>query len=154
MPNKSCVLVCRVADLMLTEKDVFVRGNRQDGVAVHSATSSQGGAELCVATRRCVQCAEIHRVYVLMSTAISWLSVAQQDEAALSGLAAADPLGGFSKCCVLRLPTLSAASRSVAGADPLGGVSIVPVAAPSSRRHGVVHSRQLCAVEGGAAFVL
>ena len=53
---------------------------------------------------------------------------------------------------VLHLLTLSAASRSLVGADPLGGVSIVPVAAPSSRRHGAVHSRQFGAVEGGAAF--
>ena len=102
MPNESCVLVCRVADLMLRKKDVPVRGNRKDGVALHSATSSQGSAEPCVPTCACVHCTEVHSVYVLVSTAISWLSVAQQVEAVLSGLAFADPLGGFSESCGCR----------------------------------------------------
>ena len=52
----------------------------------------------------------------------------------------------------LHLLTLSAASPTLVGADLLGGVSIVPVAAPSSRCYGAVYSRQLGAVEGGAAF--
>ena len=101
MPNESCVLVCRVADLMLRKKDVPVRGKGKDGVALHSATSSQGSVEPCVPTCACVHCTEVHSVYVLVSTAMSWLSEAQQVEAALSGIAGADSLGGILEVLVV-----------------------------------------------------